>query len=115
VLRGGPHDLQIDRKVAVHEDVTHSSNVCPGYGGVSFCDRVRQRNSSFSYDLNVMDDGIHGFPITGKCLEVEALDIRCDAVDGLLDVFDAQPPIPRRHELPLSEFGDATPGGCHRA
>ena len=52
-------------------------------------------------DLDVMDDSIHRFPIAGESLVVETLDVRCDAIDRLLDILEPKPPIPRRHELPL--------------
>lgn len=62
---------------------------------------VGQRYGRLADDLDVVDDSIHCFSVTGESLEVEALDVRCDTIDRLLDILESQPPVSRRHELPL--------------
>lgn len=72
-----------------------------GIAGVSTYDRFGQRYGCFADDLDVMDDSIHGLPIVRKSLEVDTFDIRRDAIDRLLNILEPQPPVSRRHELPL--------------
>ena len=90
----GPHDLEVDGKIAMYEDMAHGPDVGPRHRWMSLGDRVGQRYGGLADDLDVMDDSIHRSPIAGESLVVETLDVRCDAIDRLLDILEPQPPNP---------------------
>jgi len=93
VLHHIPHNGKIDAKVFMNKDIAKRFYFSPFNLGSLFYGFLRKFTCRLTDDLEIPNDSVLSFPVSGELLLIHAASIQADLGNGIKDVVKIEPEI----------------------